>query len=245
MSAKRNSSTTKSRTIKEKFLEERLVAQPPLVPLNEAQATYLEYLRTKKLVIATGFPGTSKTYIPTVYACDLWRSGDIDKIYLTRPNISNSKSLGYFSGDIVEKMSNWLLPVLDILNNRLGKAVVEIAIKNGDISFVPLEVIKGMSFSKRTFVICDEAEDLTQAEAKTIVTRMGGCTMVLAGDIEQSALCERSGLAKLKSMAEKHASLEEYTGFIDFNRPSDIVRSPECKAWILAYRKDETETKPR
>jgi len=244
MASKRNtasSTSTKTRTIKEKFLEERAIAQPPLVPLNEKQAQYLEYLKTKKLIIATGLPGASKTYLPTAFACDLWRSGDIDKIYLTRPNISNSKSLGFFGGDIVEKMSNWLLPVLDILHNRLGRAVVEIAIKNGDISFVPLEVIKGMSFAKRTFVICDEAEDITAAEAKTIVTRMGGCTMVLAGDIEQSALDERSGLAKLKSMVERNVNLQEYTGLVDFNRPSEIVRSPECKAWILAYRKEESK----
>ena len=60
--------------------------------------------------------------------------------------------------------------------------------------------------------------------------------MVLAGDLEQSALDEKSGLLYLKSMVEKSPNLEEYTGFVDFNRPSDIVRSPECKAWILAIK---------
>ena len=114
----------------------------------------------------------------------------------------------------------------------------EVAIKNGDITFVPLETIKGMSFGKRTFVLCDEAEDITVTEAKSIVTRQGGGTMVLAGDVEQSALSEKSGLSWLIKMVEKHPELEDTTGFVDFNRPSDIVRSDSCKQWILAMRRD-------
>lgn len=224
------------KVIKPKFMEERTNNITPLVPLNPLQAQYIKYVQDKKLVIATGYPGTSKTYIPTVIACDKWRKGEIERIFITRPNVSNSKSLGYFSGSLVEKMTNWLLPVLDVMYHRLGRGVVEIAIKQGDITFIPLETIKGMSFGPNTFVICDEAEDLTVAEAKAIVTRQGGGTMVLAGDLEQSALDEKSGLLFLKNIVEKTPDLEKFTGFVDFNRPSDIVRSPECKAWILALK---------
>lgn len=229
------------RTIKEKFLDERAGNVTPITPLNDLQAEYIKLIHHKRLIIATGFPGTSKTFLPTVIACDKWRTGEIKRIYLTRPNISDSKSLGFFSGDLVEKMSNWLLPVLDVMYARLGRAVVEIAIKNGDISFVPLEVIKGMSFPKDTFVICDEAEDLTVREARAVVTRQGGCTMVICGDLEQSALSEKSGLLYLKNLVEKYPHLADYTGFVDFNRPSDIVRSLECKAWILAMRKEDSK----
>jgi phosphate starvation-inducible PhoH-like protein len=224
------------KTIKPKFKEERERTITPLTPLNPLQAQYINYIQSKKLTIATGYPGTSKTYIPTVMACDMWRKGEIKRICLTRPNVSNSKSLGFFSGSLVEKMTNWLLPVLDVMNHRLGKEVVEIAIKHGDIAFIPLETIKGMSFGPDTFVICDEAEDLTIAEAKAVITRQGGGKMVLAGDLEQSALDEKSGLLFLKNMVEQNPQLEKYTGFVDFNRPSDIVRSEECKAWILAMR---------
>ena len=62
--------------------------------------------------------------------------------------------------------------------------------------------------------------------------------MVLAGDLEQSALKTNSGLAFIKRMVERYPELSDYTGFVDFNRPSDIVRSQECRAWILAMRKE-------
>jgi phosphate starvation-inducible PhoH-like protein len=224
------------KTIKPKFLEERIQNITPLVPLNPLQAEYIKYIQDKNLVIATGFAGSSKTYCPTVIACDMWRKGEIDQIFLTRPNVSNSKSLGYFSGSLIEKMTNWLMPVLSIMYQRLGRNVVELAIKSGDICFIPLETIKGMSFGPNTFVICDEAEDITIPEAKTLITRQGGGKMVLAGDIEQSALDEKSGLLYLKKIVENSPELEKFTGFVDFNRPSDIVRSPACKAWILAFK---------
>ena len=227
------------KVIKPKFIDERLQDLPPLKPLNPLQAKYIEYINTKKLIIATGLAGTSKSYCATVMACDKWRMGEIDRIFLTRPNISNSKSLGYFGGSLVEKMTNWLLPVLDIMYARLGRNVVELAIKSGDISFIPLEVIKGMSFGPNTFVIGDEMEDATVAEIQIITARLNGCTMVLCGDIEQSALHENSGLAKIKYMVEKYPELEEHTGLIDFNRYSDIVRPKECKAWVMAFHKEQ------
>lgn len=233
----KQASGTEKPAPKDKFAEARKVVSP-LVPMNELQAEYIRLINTKKCVIATGYPGTSKSFIPTVMACDKLRSGEIKRLYLTRPNISNSKSLGYFSGDHIQKMSMWLLPILTTMYDRLGRNVVELLIKSGDVQFVPLETIKGMSFGKDTFVICDEAEDLTQDEIKSVLTRQGGGTMVLAGDLEQSALKTGSGLAFAKRMVERYAELEDYTGFVDFNRPSDIVRSNECKAWILAMRKE-------
>lgn len=225
------------RVIKDKFQEERKQV-PPLRPLNERQAEYINLINSKSLIISTGYAGTSKTYIPTVMACDKWRKGEIDRIYLSRPAVSESKSIGYFKGTHIEKLSIWLLPILSVMYERLGRNVVDLAILAGDIAFVPLETIKGMSFGRSTFVIVDEAEDVTIKEAKNIVTRQGGGTMVLCGDIEQSALNEKSGLAWLVKMVDKHPHLGDTTGFVDFNRPSDIVRSEACKSWILAMRKE-------
>lgn len=230
-----------TKTIKNKFQEQRKeqINENPLKPLNEKQAEYIRLLKEKDMVIATGYAGTSKTYCPTVLACDAFKLGEIDKIYLTRPNISNSKSLGYFGGTLEEKCANWLGPVLSILIERIGRNDVELAIKHGDISFVPFEVIKGWSFSN-CWVICDEAEDMTEEEAKKIVTRMGkNSKLCLAGDLTQSELKQRSGLKKLKEMAENTPQLESRVGIIDFDRPSDIVRSDLCREWILAFNREE------
>jgi len=227
--------------IKDKFLEERerKINNAPLVPMNELQKQYIQHIKEKNIIISTGFAGTSKTFIPTVMACDQYLLGEIDHIYITRPAISNSKSLGFMQGDLVTKMSNWLGPILTIMKDRLGVGVLETGIKNGNITFVPFEFIKGYSFSN-AFILCDEAEDITVDEAKKFVTRIGAnSTAVLAGDITQSELKERSGLRKLIELVESNPQLESSTAWVDFNRPSDIVRSDTCREWILAFRRDE------
>lgn len=225
--------------IKPKFQAEReeVINTSPLVPMNEKQREYIRLIQEKPTVLAVGYAGTSKTYIPTVIACDLYRKGTIKKIVFTRPNISNSKSLGYFGGDLIDKMSNWLMPVMNILRERLGEGSLEIAIKRGDIEFVPMEVIKGYS-AEDCFFIVDEAEDLTYDEAKKVMTRQGrGCHMVLAGDIQQSELKERSGLKTLIDVAQLSPFVN--LGIIDFNNKGDIVRGEACKNWIIAFEKYE------
>lgn len=225
----------RGREVKDKFMEQREEEVPPLVALNEKQKRYINLIGSKDLVLATGFAGTSKTYIPTVMACDWYRHNRIKKIVFTRPPISNSKSLGFFGGDLNEKMENWLMPVLSILRDRLTPNVVELAIKRKDIEFVPLETIKGYSAENCMFIV-DEAEDISIEEAKKIVTRQGkNCKMILSGDVSQSELKDRSGLKYLIAMVAKH-KLD--VGVIDFCDVDDIVRSKQCKDWIIAFSKE-------
>lgn len=231
----------RGRTIKPKFAEQReeKINSRPLVPLNDKQRTYVHLINEFDLVLATGWAGTSKTYIPTVMACDAYLRGDIDKIVFTRPNISNSASLGMFKGTAIEKMEMWLMPVMNILRDRLGVGGLETALKEGNIQFVPMEVIKGFS-AENCYFIVDEGEDLSEAEAKKIVTRQGrNCKMIISGDVSQSELKEKSGLKMLFRMIEKYPTIR--AGAVDFNNINDIVRSEQCKQWVIAFNKEEKE----
>lgn len=241
--ARNSHKAAQGRVIKDKFAKQREERRntSPLKPMNELQKEYIRLLREKDIVIASGLAGTSKTYIPTVMACDDYSAGNVDKIYITRPNVSNSKSLGYFGGDLVEKMSNWLLPVLSIMNERLGAGEVECGIRNGNITFVPFEVIKGMSFSN-AWVIGDEMEDCTYEEVKKFVTRLGkDVKCAIAGDISQSEFKHKSGLQALLNVREKRDYLKEHVGHVDFDKPSYIVRSDQCREWILGFREYESD----
>lgn len=227
------------RVIRSKFQDEReqQIASKPLVAMNERQSEYIDAIRTKQLVIATGFAGSSKTYIAASMAADAFRRGEISKIYLCRPNISNSQSLGFFSGDVNQKLRNWLMPLISVLYQRMGKAAVNIALEAGDIELLPLETIKGMSFNEHCWVLVDEAEDLTIEEVKCITTRAGGCKMILSGDTRQSALFEDSGLATFFKMVDSSPRLQESIGHICFDEYSHIVRSKLCKDLIIAFDK--------
>ena len=218
--------------------------------MNERQREYLSYLEDQvPVIIATGYAGTSKTYIPTRFACNEYLSDRVYKIVFSRPAISNSKSLGYFAGDKNEKMEIWLAPVLNVVKETLTTPATTIAIKNEDILFYPLEIIKGLSLGstkdgKHLYYIVDEAEDLSIEEIKKIITRIGkNCTLVLAGDVTQSELSERSGLRWLINFVKKH-NLKRFK-HIDFNNVNDIVRSDVVRDFIVALEKDNKEEKKK
>lgn len=229
------------RAVKPKFLEERAerVQSKPLKPMNEKQKRYIELLTDKPVVIATGFAGTSKTYIPTVMAADAFLLNKIEKIIITRPAISSSKSVGYFKGTDTEKMAIWLNSVIPIFNERLGAAGLEIALASKNIEFIPLEVIKGMSINN-AWVLVEESSDLTKEEVIKLVTRMGkNSKLVLSGDIRQSELKERSGLSWVSEFVQRHSKLSDNFGFIDFGEVNDIVRSDATRQFIVALVQDE------
>lgn len=227
------------RVVKAKFLAvaREEVKLKAITPLNERQEEYFEALRTKDLVVASGLAGTSKTFAACCFAADAYRAGEINKIVLARPAESSSKSLGYAKGDQTAKMMQWVMPMISVLYTRMGKAVVDLAILEGNIILQPLESIKGMSFGKYTWVIADEVEDCTIEEIKSIVTRSGGCKMTLCGDVSQSCLKETSGLLALMKIIEGSPRLQESAALIDFDSYDHIVRSKLCKDFIIAYDK--------
>lgn len=214
--------------------EEAAVRTVKLVAMNDTQQRYISALQTHNQIIVTGFSGTGKTFIAATHAANLYANHRIDRIIITRPNIAVGKDLGYLPGTLEEKYTPWIMPVLDVLEQQLGKNVVETGMKNGNIQMVPLSVMRGRSFNK-SFIIVDEAQNLTIHEMKMLLTRVGKeCTIVINGDIKQSDINQQSGLSKILHLAKKY-NMDIPT--IEFG-VDDIVRSDICKQWIIAF---ETE----
>jgi len=202
-----------------------------LDPLNGMQAMYLKALQASDQVIVCGYSGTGKTYIAATYAANMYAMKIVDKIILTRPNVSVGKDLGYFPGTLEEKFAPWAAPVLDVLNEQLGKGVVETGVKNGNIEMAPLSTMRGRSFHD-AFIILDEAQNTTVQEVKMFLTRIGkNCKVVINGDIKQSDIQSQSGLSKIIHLAKKN---NMSVPIIEFG-VGDIVRSDICKQWIMAF----------
>jgi len=226
------------RTTKYKGAEsEAAMSTVSLKALNDNQKHYIKALIDFDQVIVCGFSGTGKTYIAATVAANMYAQKQIDKIILTRPNVSVGKDLGYFPGTLEEKFAPWAMPILDVLIEQLGKAVVETAIKNGNIEMAPLSTMRGRSF-KNAFIILDEGQNTTVAEMKMFLTRIGqNCKVVINGDIKQSDIRVQSGLSKVIQLAKDY---KLPVPVIEFG-VDDIVRSDICKQWIIAFEKGRNE----
>lgn len=233
--AKGKNNATKTRKTKSNNQRSR----EPLVALNDKQQEYINSIIEYPVVICTGVLGSSKTYIPSVMAADWLLQKKIDKVVIARPAEGAGKSVGFFKGDINQKLSVWCAPILDTLKKRIGQGHYEEFLEHGKIELLPLEAVKGRSWDDCVILI-DEAEDLDPVVAKSLVTRHGQNTKtIISGDVKQKDIRSHSGLDVLLFLSKKYNLPVKH---IDFDSWDYCVRSDEAKAWGKAFE-DYEKTK--
>ena len=208
----------------------------PLVPKTDGQKRYLNSLKANTLSLVQGSAGTGKTFVALTYAADLLREKKIDRLILTRPLIGvddEDTKIGALPGELDDKLAVWAMPMMDILNERLGKGFVDYLRRADKIRVVPLAYLRGSTFDN-CFIHCTEAQNSSPSQIKMLLTRVGlNTSVVLDGDLAQSDLRRRSGLED----AVDRLSDMRGVGLITFTR-DDVVRSGFCQDVLSRY---ETE----
>ena len=191
-------------------------------PQSPNQALLFEAMSKNSLVIAVGPAGTGKTYLAISAAVEALEAGRVDRIILSRPALEAGETLGFLPGDIQEKMSPYLRPLYDALNDRLGSKRLKQAIADGAIEIAPIGFMRGRTLNN-AFIVIDEAQNCTYNQIKMLLTRLGWhSTMVLTGDPDQSDLLD--GMSGFADIARK---LEPVPGVAVVRlRDKDIVRHP-------------------
>ena len=204
---------------------------PTLEPRNTNQEKYLLALNNYPQIFAMGAAGVGKTYLVTHWAVKNIAEGNLKKMIVTRPMVSSdpNERLGFLPGDINMKFTPWALPILDIIEDLIGKVKTEEWLRTGKIEFM-----RGRTFKSDTIVILDEAQNCTLKQIQLFVTRLGNCKCVISGDPMQSDI-RNSGLVTILNIARKHRI---QAAFCEFDS-SDIVRSRLCQMWVEAFEKEE------
>ena len=167
-----------------------------LKPLNHEQQCAMDLLLRDdvNLVTLIGQAGTGKTLL--ALTCGLRKvfdEGVYKKILVSRPIMPLGKDIGYLPGTKEEKIYHWMQPIYDNLEylceEHTGKGngsdAREWIIESEKIEMEAVTFIRGRSLS-RTYIIIDEAQNLTPHEVKTIISRAGkGTKVILTGDPTQ------------------------------------------------------------
>lgn len=210
------------RNVGQKFLQEALMADAEGAPL----------------VIVKGMAGTAKTFYTLAVGLHAMLEQEepaYRRILISRPNAQFDDDIGFLPGDESEKIAPLLRPVVDNLellvdqnekerfaDERSLSGKVEELFDRGIVDAQALNFIRGRSISK-TYLVIDEAQNLTPKQAKGIITRAGtGTKIILLGDPQQI----------------DHPLLDERTNGLSY-AAEKMKGSPLC--WQVAMSAEECE----
>ena len=205
-------------------------------PRSKKQVEYFNLVRKKDLVFCCGPAGTGKTYLAVALAVSMLKSGQIEKIILSRPAVEAGERLGFLPGDLKEKIDPYLRPLYDALNDMLSFSEVLKKIENGMIEIAPLAFMRGRTLSN-SFIILDESQNTTSIQMKMFLTRLGeNSRMIVNGDLSQVDLPSgtKSGLRESINILKGIKDI----GFIEFEE-SDVVRNPLVSKIVYKYNEFE------
>lgn len=197
----------------------------PLKAKTEAQGQLISTILTKDITFAVGPAGTGKTFVSASLAAEKLLNKEIEQIVITRPMLGCEEDMGFLPGEEEEKYAPWVEPVMDVLNERLGKRYVADLVKNERIVCKPLQFMRGKSF-RDCWVLMDEAQNTTPKQMKMFLTRLGqNAKMIIDGDIDQSDLFDKRGQPIVSGLEDALSRLRGIpeVGVVEFTR-DDCVR---------------------
>lgn len=167
------------------FLQEALMESPKKVPL----------------VIVKGMAGTAKTFYSLAVGLEKILNQDekeYRKILVSRPNVQFDNEIGFLPGTEQEKISPLMRPIIDNLEQLIDSneeerykdelelsGKIEEVFERGIIVAEAMSFIRGRSFVE-TYLIIDEAQNMTPKQVAGIITRAGkGTKVILLGDPNQ------------------------------------------------------------
>lgn len=161
-------------------------------PKNKDQQFSIELLtdNTIQAVSLIGKAGTGKTILALAVGLHkTLEEGVFQRIFVTKPVVPvGRQDIGFLPGDKEDKMLPWVQSIFDNLvplssNNQ--KMTLDYLMAAHLLEIESIAHIRGRSIAK-SWIIIDEAQNLTPHEVKTILSRVGeGSKIVLTGDIYQ------------------------------------------------------------
>jgi PhoH-like ATPase len=164
-------------------------------PRNMEQMAALDLLLDPdvELVALLGKAGTGKTFLALASALE--QKNHYQKILISKPVVDVGKGIGFLPGSLGEKMEPWMQSFFDNLDQidpmwdtspwGMEQGTKETFLEKCRIEIQPIHSIRGRSL-KQSFMIIDEAQNLTKHEIKSIITRAAeGTKVVLLGDPHQ------------------------------------------------------------
>ena len=214
--------------------------KPGVTAKTVGQKKYLDAIRQHDITFGIGPAGTGKTYLAVAMGLAALREGKVSRIILTRPAVEAGEALGFLPGDLTEKITPYLRPLHDALQDMMPAEEIVKLTERGTIEIAPLAYMRGRTLNG-AFIILDEAQNSTAEQMLMFLTRLGhGSKAVITGDETQIDLPSH----KHSGLVEAHRALKHTEGIaiIEFSK-RDVVRHPLVQRIITAYEEHRGRAK--
>lgn len=201
-------------------------------PKTVGQKRYVDAIRNHDVTFGVGPAGTGKTYLAMAMAVAALREEKINRIVLTRPAVEAGEALGFLPGDLYEKITPYLRPLHDALQDMLPAEEIQKHMERNVIEIAPLAYMRGRTLNN-AFIILDEAQNTTTEQMFMFLTRLGlNSKAVITGDETQVDLPGH----KQSGLVEAHRALRGVEGIaiVELTR-RDVVRHQLVQRIIAAY----------
>ena len=203
-----------------------------VTPKTVGQKKYIEAIRAHDITFGIGPAGTGKTYLAMAMAVAALKEEKVSRIILTRPAVEAGEALGFLPGDLYEKITPYLRPLHDALQDMLPGEEIQKYMERNIIEIAPLAYMRGRTLNN-AFIILDEAQNATAEQMFMFLTRLGfSSRAVVTGDETQVDLPQQ----KRSGLVEAHRALQGVEGIaiVEFTR-RDVIRHPLVQRIIAAY----------
>lgn len=216
--------------------------EPP-VPITENHKRYHQLLKSKdkKIVIADGYAGTSKSISALYYACNHVLNHEARGIVLVK---EMSDDVGYLKGDLEDKYLPKVKQLLKYIECFMQCDYTTL-LQNEVVIIQPLSYLQGMDYTGYVMVV-DEAELITPEMMYCICSR-GSYRIFINGDTSplqansKLAKAGQSGLSFLMECMQGSKTI----GKVTMDSEDDIVRDPYIKEIIMTMQPKLEEFKLR
>lgn len=201
------------------------------IPFTPRQMEFIRLAQDKetKIIFVEGPAGTSKTLLSTYVALHaLVQKKVSDVIYIRSAVESASHRLGFLPGEMDDKFSPYLSPLLDKLEELVGPASAEKLVRDKFVEGRPINYLRGCHFAAK-YIIVDEAQNFNKHELTTCLTRTGEFSkVVVCGDTMQSDIGDNSAFKQFFNAFNTRSSRAKGIHTFKFT-DEDIVRSKILK----------------
>jgi phosphate starvation-inducible PhoH-like protein len=205
------------------------------VPKNDHQKELIKAIQKYDFVFGIGEPGTGKTFLMIAAALQALFNKEIEKIWISRPAVENSKTLGYLPGDLFAKVINYCAPILDAMHKLIGPELTSYLLESKTVEILPIGFLRGRNIDS-SWLIIDEAQNMDVSECKAAISRvLNGSKVLFSADPKQCDLpikansCIPDAIQRFKNVS--------VIKFVYFDK-NDIQRHSGLKEILEAYETD-------